>query len=98
MRYHFIMKIIKSGYQTAMLFFIALILLSFKCGTAATTSPQAKSAQGVSTFFTEQQFNDFFPLRDKFYTYQAFMQAVKEIGYIKLKVEKREVSIYKVTR
>jgi predicted chitinase len=98
MRYQFIMKIIKSGYQTAMLFFIALILLSFKCGTAATTPPKTKSAQGVSTFFTEQQFNDFFPLRDKFYTYQAFMQAVKEIGYIKLKVEKREVSIYKVTR
>jgi len=54
--------------------------------------------QGISTFFTEKQFNALFPMRDKFYTYQAFIQAVKEIGQIKLKVEKREVSIYKVTR
>ncbi|OCX53533.1 hypothetical protein BEL04_04335 [Mucilaginibacter sp. PPCGB 2223] len=39
-----------------------------------------------------------FPQRDKFYTYQAFIQAVRELGQIKLKVEKREVSIYRVTR
>lgn len=37
-------------------------------------------------------------MRDKFYTYAAFVKAVQQLGQIKLKVEKRSVSIYKLTR
>jgi len=89
------MKIITIYFKATCLCVVLLSLFSFKCGSAI--KPTA-TPQGVSSFLTEKDYNSLFPLRDKFYTYQAFMQAVKEIGLIKLKVEKREVSIYKVTR
>ena len=52
----------------------------------------------VSGLLTEKEFNDFFPLRDKFYTYAAFIRAVREMALIKVKVVRRAVSVYQFTR
>ncbi|MEO6521087.1 MAG: chitinase [Mucilaginibacter sp.] len=75
---------------------VSLSLLSFKCGS--TSTPALAEKPSVTSFFTEKYFNGFFPMRDKFYTYAAFVKAVQQLGQIKLKVEKRSVSIYKLTR
>ncbi|MBW4891827.1 chitinase [Mucilaginibacter sp. HMF5004] len=74
---------------------LTLTLFSFKCGSATNTPP---AKVNIASFFTEKDFNDFFPLRDKFYTYSAFMKAINDLSRIKIKVEKRSVSIYKITR
>jgi len=37
-------------------------------------------------------------MRDKFYTYSAFIKAVKDLGLIKVKVAKRAASVYQFTR
>lgn len=71
------------------------MLLSFKCGADTSSAPVRPS---VASFFTEKDFNDLFPLRDKFYTYAAFVKAINEMSQIKVRVEKRSVSIYKLTR
>ncbi len=74
---------------------LALTLFSFKCGPSVANN--ANAAQ-VAAYLSEKDFNALFPMRDKFYTYKAFIQAIRELGYIKVKVEKRSVSIYKITR
>jgi predicted chitinase len=76
----------------------SLMLLSFKCGSSAVNVPPVAVRQSVSSYFSEKDFNDFFPMRDKFYTYKAFIQAINELGQISIKVEKHDVSIYKLTR
>jgi hypothetical protein len=78
----------------------AFILLSFKCGSttnkiAAKPKPVAPAAFNL---ITEKQFNEFFPERDKFYTYSAFMKAVKELGMIQVKVSRRALSVYQIIR
>ncbi|MVN21466.1 chitinase [Mucilaginibacter arboris] len=52
----------------------------------------------LNIFFAEKIFNDFFPMRNKFYTYPSFLKAVKELSAVKIKVEKRDVWMYKITR
>lgn len=76
------------------IFATSLMLLSFKCDTDNSTPVKPS----VASFFTEKEFNDLYPIRDPFYTYRAFIKAVNELGQIKVKVEKRSVSIYKLTR
>ena len=77
---------------------LTLALCGFKCGSAAVNATNPQVPKPVSAFFTEKDFNEFFPMRDKFYTYAAFVKALKEMSLIKVKVEKRSVSIYKITR
>lgn len=77
----------------------ALLLLSFKCG--GSVSKQADKPKPVIAAFnlvSEKQFDDLFPQRDKFYTYAAFIKAVKELGLIKVKVARRAISVYQITR
>ncbi len=74
---------------------LTLTLFGFKCGTSANIAPGKIT---VASFFTEKDFDTLFPLRDKFYTYQAFIKAINEMALIKVKVEKRSISIYKITR
>jgi basic endochitinase B len=52
----------------------------------------------VTAILSEKQFNELFPLRDKFYTYTAFVKAVREMANIKIRVVKRAVSVYQLTR
>jgi len=78
---------------------IAIIfsVLNFNCGsnTAATSPPKKET---VFNLITEQQFNAFFPQRKSFYTYAAFMQAIKELANIQVKVVRRGISFYQYTR
>jgi len=79
----------------------ALTLLSFKCGSAKENKENANTISPPQQRFdliTEKQFNELFPQRDKFYTYAAFMQAVKELGNIKVQVSRRSLSVYQIVR
>ena len=73
------------------------LLLSMKCGGANNQPPPATNIS-VSSFLTEKQFNDLFPQRDKFYTYDAFIKAIDRMRQIKIKVVRRAVSVYQITR
>jgi hypothetical protein len=78
---------------------ILLLISSFKCAsTVSTTGPAGINKIPLSSFLSEKQFNELFPQRDKFYTYAAFIKAVKELGFIKIKVARRAVSVYQFTR
>ncbi|HVS94063.1 MAG TPA: chitinase [Mucilaginibacter sp.] len=74
-----------------------LVLFSLECGGSGSTAANSQRVR-VSSFFSEKQFDDLFPLRDKFYTYSAFMKAVDELGHIKIKVVRRAASVYQITR
>jgi basic endochitinase B len=77
----------------------SFILLSLNCcnnSNGQSVAPAHKIE--VSSFLSEKLFNDLFPMRDKFYTYTAFINAVKELGFIKVKVVRRAVSVYQFTR
>src|SRR6185312_2012126 len=73
------------------------LLLSCKCGGADNKAIIPNNIP-VSSFLTEKQFNDFFPQHDKFYSYQAFIKAIQQMSNIKIKVVKRAVSVYQITR
>ncbi len=66
--------------------------------TDVTASKIVPGQIALNTFFTSKTYNDLFPLRNKFYTYTAFLQAIKELSAIKILVEKRDVWMYKITR
>ncbi len=74
-----------------------LLLTSFKCGGANNEAPISNKIQ-ISSFLTEKQFNDFFPLHDKFYSYSAFIKAIRQMNMVKIKVVRRAVSVYQITR
>jgi predicted chitinase len=76
----------------------AILLLSFKCGSADNKIVTESNNASIADFLTEKQFDDLFPLRDKFYTYAAFIKAVKEMSQVKVKVVRRAVSVYQFTR
>lgn len=82
----------------------AMLMSSISCGNTTNNQKdqpvQASSASRASfgKFITEQQFNDMFPLRDKFYTYAAFIKAADELGNISVKVSKRATSVYQLIR
>lgn len=52
----------------------------------------------VASLISEQQFDALFPMRDKFYSYAAFIKAARELGMIKIRVARRAVSVYQLTR
>jgi hypothetical protein len=82
---------------TFIILFASLLLLSFKCGGANNTPPVTYNIP-VSSFLSEKQFNDFFPQRDKFYSYNAFIKAIRQMSLIRVKVVRRAVSVYQITR
>ncbi|TCD11138.1 hypothetical protein EZ449_06485 [Pedobacter frigidisoli] len=69
----------------------AILLLFFSFGLVKVQAIQKE-------IISEKDFNNCFPLRNKFYTYTAFTKAFSEISFIKIKVEKRGDWIYKITR
>jgi hypothetical protein len=91
------MKIFPSSYKITASLVPVLLLLSFSCGRA-NNKPSASRNIPVSSFLTEKMFNDLFPQRDKFYTYSAFIKAIRQLGNIKIKVTKRAVSVYQIIR
>lgn len=90
----------KSAFVSTKITFIILfvsLLLSFKCGGANNTPPVNHNIP-VSSFLSEKQFNDFFPQRDKFYSYNAFIKAIRQMSLIRVKVVRRAVSVYQIKR
>lgn len=80
------------------LMFVTLFMVSVSCGNTGSAAGAKVVAPSFSTVISEQQFNSFFPLRDKFYTYAAFIKAVDELGNIKVKVIRQDGWIYQLTR
>lgn len=81
------------------LIFSSILLLSFKCGSTATTTAIAPVQQNsVQSFLSEKQFNELFPQRDKFYTYTAFIKAINDMAIIKVKIARRSTSVYQFIR
>ncbi|WP_214070214.1 chitinase [Mucilaginibacter sp. dw_454] len=75
----------------------AIVLVSVSCGN--TTAPATTTnTPVVFNLITEKQFDELFPQRDKFYTYPAFIKAIKELGLIKMKITRRAVSVYQFVR
>lgn len=94
------MKLIISSAKLALICLLAIPLFSFKCNSGKITEvvllpPPLPS---FSKFLSEKQYNDLFPQRDKFYTYQAFIKAVDEMAQVKVKVNRRAVSVYQFVR
>lgn len=84
-----------------LLLLFVLALLSFNCGnTSNNKQPESQKVTPKKQFdlITEKQFNDLFPERDTFYTYKAFMQAITELGAIKVQIARRAVSVYQFIR
>ncbi len=77
---------------------IALLWFGFKCGNVSNPAIAIPKPAVVFNLITEKQFNDLFPQRDKFYTYNSFMQAIKELGLIKVKISRRAASVYQFIR
>jgi hypothetical protein len=81
------------------------LLLSFSCSNSSshavnqtgTTAP-VKPAATAAGLITEKQFNELFPQRNQFYTYQSFIKAIKELGNIKVKITRRALSVYQIIR
>lgn len=76
---------------------LSLLLFSFKCGGANKKAIVPGNIQ-VSSFLSEKQFNDFFPQHDKFYSYNAFIKAIRQMSNIRVKIVRRAVSVYQITR
>jgi len=77
---------------------IALLSLGFKCGNVSNPAIAMPKPAVVFNLITEKQFNELFPQRDKFYTYTAFIKAIKELGLIKVRISRRKESIYQFIR
>jgi len=74
------------------------LLISVSCGNTGNAKSATVVAASFSNFLSEKQFNELFPMRDKFYTYASFIKAVDELGHIKVKVSKRGFSVFQIVR
>lgn len=77
---------------------LLLLLSGFKCGNATVTAVSMAPPPVPFNLITEKQFNNLFPERNKFYTYTAFIRAIRELGMIKVKITRRAVSVYQFVR
>jgi len=76
-----------------------ILIQILKCGGTVHSQFTGKVQHtAIISFLNEKKFNALFPLRNKFYSYAAFMKAIKEMSLIKLKVVRRAVSVYQFTR
>ncbi|MEO6498163.1 MAG: chitinase [Mucilaginibacter sp.] len=84
------MKTVNRSCKLLVALLCAFILFGFKCGKSKPVPVQnTANEQTMQSILTEKQFDELFPLRDKFYSYAAFMQAIKELGSTKIKITKR---------
>jgi hypothetical protein len=77
---------------------LVLLLSGFKCGSSTVTAVSLAPPPAAFNLITEKQFNELFPERNPFYTYAAFIKAIKELGMIKVKITRRAVSVYQFIR
>lgn len=84
----------------------SLLALSLGCLSAVSCANKPASANNnptdskmsVGQLISEKQFNELFPQRNALYSYAAFVKAARELGLIKIKVIRRAVSVYQLTR
>jgi hypothetical protein len=88
------MKKLLLSLKLTLIILAVAILFSLNCSSAPKNTGKIK----ISDFLSEKQFNDLFPLRDKFYSYPAFIKATEQLGRIKIKVTRRAASVYQLTR
>ena len=85
--------------KLALILLTVLTLLSLKCSsTVNNTTIDAGNKTTLTNILSERQFNELFPMRNKFYSYGAFIKAAKEMALIKVKVVRRATSVYQFTR
>jgi len=79
---------------------LIISVFSLNCSSKSSNNTQAAASPKVkvSSFLSEQQFNSIFPLHDKFYSYQAFIKAINQLGNVKIKVTRRATSVYQIVR
>lgn len=76
-----------------------MVFIGFTWSCSGSTQAESKIQEtSNANLLSEKQFNNLFPLRDKFYTYAAFIKAVKEMGFIRVKVARRATSVYQLIR
>ena len=93
------MKSVLSSAKLSILLLLPLVFLSLKCSSNGSNATNSNTHRvNVADFLSEKQFNDMFPQRDKFYTYAAFIKAIKELDKVSVKVVRRSVSVYQFTR
>jgi hypothetical protein len=95
-------KMLSSSLKILLTAALSFSLLSFSCGNTSNGKTQDAVATPQNTtaanLITEKQFNDLFPQHVPFYSYQAFVKAVKQLGNIKIKITRRAVSVYQIIR
>jgi hypothetical protein len=86
--------------QFILLLSAATLLLSFKCSNKEHKLKVTGDNFLAPRFniLTEKEFNDLFPQRNQFYTYKAFVEAIRELGLIKVKITRRAASVYQIIR
>ena len=93
------MKIAGMSNRIYLVLVLGISFICFKCGNA----PKEKSQEAVPkkqiiSIISKKTFNEIFPMRDSFYTYSAFIKAAAELSFIQIKVVRRAVSVYQITR
>jgi predicted chitinase len=84
--------------RTVRLLSIFLIVLLSSTLLLGFNNKHAVNGKRIGNILTEKQFNELFPMRNKFYSYAAFIQAVNQLGNIKIKVTRRAASVYQFIR
>ncbi len=98
-----VMKSILHSINCTLLLLTLCCLASFKCTSRPVPSQSAvvqikEKKANIGALISEKQFNELFPLRNKFYSYAAFVKAVNRLGQVKVKIIRRSVSVYQFTR
>ncbi len=74
-----------------------LLLLSFISNSLGNSIKYIKTTKSLQ-LVSEKQFNNLFPHRNKFYSYAAFIKAIREMSFVNVKVTRRAISVYQFTR
>jgi hypothetical protein len=87
------MKTLLISTRLSAIILCTVLLLTSRCNSSTNkTEITTANKPTVPDFLSEKQFDALFPLRDKFYSYGAFIKAVKELGVIKVQVARRAAS------
>lgn len=73
------------------LLMVIVLVWSCKEGSGRQINP-------IRSILSEKEYNLLFPLRDRFYSYNALLGAVKQMSAIKITIEREGEWIYKITR
>lgn len=88
------MRIKKLSVLLALLLSVT-VLLSFKYKRSVAKNSGAVS---VSSLISQKQFEALFPMHNKFYSYSAFITAIKQLGNVRIKISRRSGPVYQFIR